>query len=743
MRAGMLAFALGMLSLRLLPFLPSPGWLGLAAAAGLLLVLTRGFAVGLFVLGLCWACACAQVALDDRLDAALDGQTVWLEGEVVGLPAYSATSVRFELAEPWSRRAALPKLLRLSWYGGPVVASGERWRLAVKLKRPRGSANPGGFDAQAWALGRGIGAAGSIKAGERLREAGMAWRDRLRKRLLAVDSQGQGAGLAALVLGDGSGMSRTQWDTLQATGTVHLWVISGQHVGLLAGLVYGLVSGAARVGLWPRRWPWLPWACALAFVAALAYGLLAGFQVPVRRACIMIALVLLWRLRFRHLGVWWPLLVALTLVVLFNPLVSLQPGFWLSFCAVAVLLLTFSGRLGGWSWWRAWTRAQCCVALGLLPAMVALALPISVTGPWVNLVAVPWISIVVLPLALLGTLLLPVPLLGESLLWLAGGALAVLFEVLEQAAALAPAWLPPGLSPGLWGLMVIGTLLLLLPAGIPLRLLGVPMIGLALFAPRNGPLQGQAEVWQLDVGQGLAVLVRTAHHQLLYDAGPAMGETDAGTSTVVPSLLSVGVRRLDTLVISHAHLDHFGGAGSVRRRLPVARVISGEPQALPPAWQAQACETGAAWEWDGVRFELWRWSAAAHSNAASCVLRVVANGEVLLLGGDIDAAAEQALLASALPVQAHWLQAPHHGSRTSSSKVFLHAVRPQGVLISRGQGNTFGHPHETVLARYRAMGIAAYDTALLGALRVQLGAYRPVQGWRAQRRFWRDPVQAP
>lgn len=743
MRTGILAFALGMLSLRILPMLPSPGWLALAAMAGVLLALTRGFALGLFVLGLCWACAHAHVALDDRLAAKWDGQTVWLEGEVVGLPAYNSTSVRFELAEPWSRRVQLPRLLRLSWYGGPAVASGERWRLAVKLKRPRGLANPGGFDAQAWALGKGIGASGSIKAGERLRGAGMAWRDRLRQKLLAVDSQGQGAALAALVLGDGSGVSRAQWETLQATGTVHLWVISGQHVGLLAGLVYGVVSGAARLGIWPRRWPWLPWACALAFGAALAYGLLAGFQVPVRRACIMIALVLLWRLRFRHLGVWWPLLVAMTLVLSVNPLVSLQPGFWLSFCAVAVLLLTFSGRLGAWSWWRAWSRAQWCVALGLLPAMVALALPISLTGPWVNLVAVPWISIAVLPLALLGTLLLPVPWLGESLLWLAGGMLGMLFEMLAHAAALAPAWLPPGLPLGLWALVAIGTLLLLLPAGIALRWLGVPMLGLALFAPRNAPPHGQAEIWQLDVGQGLAVLVRTAEHQLLYDAGPAMGETDAGTSAVVPSLLALGVRQLDAMVISHAHLDHFGGAGSVRRSLGVARVISGEPQALPPAWAAQPCDAGAAWEWDGVRFELWRWSGAGHSNAASCVLKVEANGEVFLLGGDIDAVAEQALLAGPMAVQAHWLQAPHHGSRTSSSKTFLQAVRPQGVLISRGHGNTFGHPHPSVLARYQAMGITAYDTALLGALRVQLGAYHPVQGWRAQRRFWRDPVAPP
>lgn len=743
MRTAMLALATGMVCLRGLPALPSLGWLmGMAAVASLLLMLRR-WHCGLFLLGLCWACLHAHWATNDQLAPALDGQTLWLEGEVVGLPAANGNTVRFELTDAWSRRAQLPSRLRLAWYGGPPVASGERWRLAVKLKRPRALVNPGGFDAQAWALAKGFGATGSVKAGERVRAARLAWRDGLRQRLLAVDSQQQGGTLAALLLGDGSGVSRQQWEVLQATGTVHLLVISGQHVGLLAGLVYGLVALLAKVGLWPARWPRLRCACALAFAAALSYGLLAGFQVPVRRACIMIGLVLLWRLRFRHLGVWWPLLLAFTLVLLVDPLVSLQPGFWLSFSAVAVLLLTFSGRLGGWRWWQAWTRAQCCVALGLLPVMVALALPVSVSGPLVNLLAVPWISLVVLPVAMAGAVLLPVPWIGESLLWLAGGALRGLFQWLTWTAEWSPPWLPPGVSPEVWLVLAIGILLLLLPAGVPLRWLGVPMLGLLLFGPRQAPPVGQADIWVLDVGQGLAVLVRTAHHQVLYDTGPGLGEVDAGASVVVPSLVALGVRRLDAMIISHAHLDHSGGAGSVRRRLPVTQTLAGEPDALPAAWQAQPCKPGRSWEWDGVRFVLWRWPSAVPGNPASCVLWVEANGERLLLGGDIDASAERALLASGLAPQAHWLQAPHHGSKTSSSKPFLEAVQPHAALISRGHDNTFGHPHADVLARYQALGITPHDTAEAGALRIQLGTYAPVQRQRDQRRFWRDAAITP
>src|SRR5690606_1462457 len=215
--------------------------------------------------------------------------------------------------------------------------------------------------------------------------------------------------LAALVLGDDSGLSRADWRVLQDTGTVHLLVISGQHVALLAALLYGLVAGLARLGWWPQRLPWLPWACALAFSGALGYGLLAGLEVPVRRACVMVALVLLWRLRFRHLGVWWPLRLAVVLVLLVEPLASLQAGFWLSFGAVAVLAWVFAGRLGAWPWWRVWWRGQWTLALGLLPLFFALGLPLSLSGPLANLIAVPWVSLLVVPLALLGTLLLPLP----------------------------------------------------------------------------------------------------------------------------------------------------------------------------------------------------------------------------------------------------------------------------------------------------------------------------------------------
>ncbi|NWE90878.1 DNA internalization-related competence protein ComEC/Rec2 [Pseudomonas reactans] len=734
----MCAFALGLLALRFLPALPTTGWLIALLVLALMLLPFRTYPLAFFLFGLSWACMSAQWALDDRLRPALDGQTRWVEGRVIGLPQQTVDGVRFVLTDSRSRNARLPKRIRVSWRGGPTVRSGERWRLAVTLKRPAGLLNFHGFDQEAWLLAQRIGATGTVKDGERLAPAANAWRDSVRQRLMTVDAQGREAGLIALVLGDGSGLTAADWQVLQDTGTVHLLVISGQHIGLLAGLIYGLIASLARYGCWPRTWPWLPWACGLAFTTALGYGLLAGFGVPVQRACVMVGLVLLWRLRFRHLGLWWPLLLALNGVLVLEPLASLQPGFWLSFAAVAVLILAFGGRLGPWSLWQAWTRPQWLIAIGLFPVLLVLGLPISLSAPFANLVAVPWISLVVLPLALLGTALLWLPLVGEGLLWLAGGALDGLFKGLAWLAGQMPAWIPAEVPTGYWLVSLMGAVLLLLPKGVPFRVLGWPMLLLAVFPSRALVPDGQVEVTQLDVGQGQSLILRTRHHTLLYDAGPRSVSFDLGARVVMPSLRKLGVEELDMLLLSHADADHAGGAAAVAKGMPIKRVVGGETGGLPLLLGTQPCVSGERWTWDGVTFELWQWPDAISGNAKSCVLQVQANGERLLLTGDIDRAAEQSMLASPLAVRTDWLQAPHHGSRSSSSWPFVERLAPRSVLISRGRNNAFGHPHPQVMERYRRLGSQVYDSAEQGAVRLQLGAFTPPVVARSQRRFWRE-----
>lgn len=740
MRIGLFALAAGLLLLRFVPALPSSNWLLSLSLLGLLLLPLRSYAFGLFLLGFSWACVSAQWALDDRLAADLDGRTLWLEGQVTGLPEQRDGVQRFQLEQVSARRAKLPQRLRLGWYGGPPVRAGQRWRLAVRLKQPLGALNPGGFDYEAWLLAQRIGATGTVKAGELLQPASgpSAWRDEFRQQLLAVPAHGRAGGLAALVLGDDSGLTTDDWRLLQDTGTVHLLVISGQHIVLLAGLLYALVAGLARYGCWPSRIPWLPWACTAAMAGGLGYGLLAGFEVPVQRACLMLAVILLWRLRFRHLGVWTPLLLALCGVLVIEPLASLQPGFWLSFGAVALLAWVFSGRLGAGPWWQSWWRAQWCLSLGLFPVLLALGLPISVSAPLANLVAVPWVSLLVVPLALLGTLMLPVPLVGDGLLWLAGGLLELLFQFLSWVAACWPAWLPSAVPLWAWLLSAFGAALVLLPAGVPLRALAALLLLPLLWPPFTELPKGRAEVWVLDVGQGTAVLLRTAGHVLQYDAGPRSGDFDHGARTVLPALRYLGVDKVDQLLLSHADTDHSGGAPAIFAGLPISEVRSGEAGELPAELDALPCIDNAAWQWDGVLFRTWRWAQASEGNSASCVLQVDAAGERILLTGDIDMPTERALLKAGRDLRSDWLLVPHHGSRSSSSLAFLQAVKPRAAIISRGRSNPYGHPHPAVVARYQDLSVEILDTAEQGALRIELGNQAAAVRMRSEPRFWRE-----
>lgn len=740
MRTALLALAAGLLLLRFLPQLP-PVWVSvLICLVGITILPSRCRLLGCFLVGVGWACLSAQWALTDRLGQDMDGRTFWLEGRVIGLPDTRDGVVRFELTEVSSRHSGLPSRLRLAWYDGPAINAGERWRLAAKLKRPRGLVNPHSFDYEAWLLARRIGASGTVKAGERMSQTdeGQTWRDRLRQRLMMIDAQGRSGAVAALVVGDDSGLSSSDWRVLQDTGTVHLMVISGQHVGMLAGLLYGLVALLARWGLWPHRLSWLPCACALALLGALAYGWLAGFEVPVQRALVMVGLVLVWRLRFRHLGVWLPFLIALVAVLLLDPLVGLQSGFWLSFLAVALLVLIFRGRLGSVSAWRALGRAQWSMALGLLPILLALGLPVSISGPLANLFAVPLVSAVIVPLSLLGTSLLWLPAIGEPLLWIAGGLLEFLFSTLQWVAGWQPAWLPASLPLWGWALVALGVFIILLPAGVPFRALGVVFLAPLVFPPSSGPAEGLAQIWVFDVGQGLSVLVRTREHALLYDAGPRYGDFDIGERVVFPSMRSLGLSRLDLMLLSHADSDHAGGALSIQRQMPPARVISGEPERLPRLKGVGPCRSGERWEWDGVSFMLWQWPMARNGNQLSCVLLIEAKGERMLLTGDIDVQAEHALMASEMPINVRWLLVPHHGSRSSSSSAFIEATGAEGALVSRGMHNAFGHPHPEVVARLRASGAQVHDTAEQGAMLIRLGSFGTVQGLRAKRRFWRE-----
>ncbi len=709
----------------------------------------------------------AGVRQAERLDPALEGRDLRLTGRVSGLPQRGEAGWRFgfeveQAAGLDGTPVRLPPRVQLGWYGSVATAdetdaerplaaelrAGDRWQLTARLKAPHGNLNPQGFDYELWLWEQGVGATGYVRSGprdappRRLAEGGASvarWRQAVRDRIVQGAAGGDAearrrAGIvAALVTGDQNAIERADWDVFRATGVAHLMSISGLHITMFAWLAAALVGAAwrrsARWG-WPARANpclWLPAPTAARIggvLLAAGYALFSGWGVPAQRTVLMLATLTLLHVAGLRWPWWLNALLAAAVVLALDPWALMQPGFWLSFVAVAVLFATDSraagaDRTGARARFVSLLREQGVVTLALTPLSLILFGQASVVGLLANLVAIPWVTLVVTPLALLGVPWAP--------LWaLAGAALRPLAALLGTLAAWP--WASVSLPAAPWWLgvaAVAGGLLLALRWPLPWRLAGLPLVlPLALWQPSR-PAPGQFELLAADVGQGSAVLVRTARHTLLYDAGPRYSlESDAGHRVLVPLLRALG-ERVDTLVLSHRDSDHTGGARAVLAAQPRAAVRSSiedghELQALRPPTR---CQAGQQWQWDGVLFELLHPEAADYaralkSNALSCVLRVrAAGGASALLAGDIEQAQEQALAARTPELRADLLLAPHHGSRGSSSSALLAAVRPRWVLVQAGYRNRFGHPAPEALARYAAAGAEPVASPRCGAMR--------------------------
>jgi competence protein ComEC len=760
MTAAALAFAAGALLLQQQALLPAPLWLAALPACAALVAWRHWLLVpAAFAAGFLWAAGCAQLRLADRLAPELEGKDLEVAGVVAGLPAASERSLRFEF-EPEPAPARLPRKVLLSWYRSlageppPELRPGERWLLTLRLKRPHGALNPHGFDYEAWLTERGIGATGYVRdvasarrigarnsLADRIAQARAAVRERFRTVLGETPAAGI---LAALAVGEQRAISNEEWRLFSRTGVTHLMSISGLHVTLVSGLAAWLVSA-----LW-RRVPRLALAlparksgAAAAIAAAFAYALIAGFAVPAQRTFYMVSVVALALWSGRIASPARTLALALGVVCLLDPWAVLQPGFWLSFGAVALIFHVSAGWTQAEPRWRQWVRVQWAITVGLAPAALFLFAQVSVSGPLANALAIPLVSGVITPLALAAAVL-PV----DALLHLAQWLVEWLLAYLEWCAAL-PAALWQQHVPPLWAtlLALCGVLWLLLPRGFPWRGAGLALMLPAVALPAPAPAAGEAWVTTFDVGQGLAVLVRTARHALLYDAGPAYGDTDSGERIVAPALRALGVARLDALVLTHDDSDHTGGARSILESFEVAGLLHSLAErhpllALAPA--PRRCLRGAGWDWDGVRFETLHPAsarAARRRNDESCVLKVSSGGTAMLLTGDIERAAELTLVRDGA-AHAAALLVPHHGSRSSSSSALLEAARPQVAVASAGYRNRFGHPATDVLERYTAAGATLLRTDRDGAVTLRLSpAGLADERERVRRaRYWHVPA---
>ena len=677
-----------------------------------------------------------------------EGDVVWVRGEIGPRVTDFGLGQRIDLTlNAWrhinTQWTPQQGQVRLSWYRVPAnvhLAAGQVWAFPVRLRAPHGHRNPGGMDRELRDWRAGVWATGSVVTRSDLGVPQLlgasapwgltAWRHQTRKRLTSagIDTRWT-PWLNVLVLGDQQALSAPDWAVLRDPGTAHLMSISGLHVTVLAAWAYGLlgllwravVAASPRWGLRCSR----TLVCSIAaMLAALVYAVFAGWGVPVQRASLMLvsAGVLRFGARSWPRPVMWLWVAAVVLT--WDPWAMLQAGFWLSFVAVGLLALWPTGS-SAVPRWRVLLATQMLMTVALAPLGAWWFGQVSWVGLLANLIAIPWVSVVVLPLALLGVLFTPV-------WWVASWAVSELVPVL--------AWLQswPGAvwmvtpMPALWALLAMaGFGLAFLRVAWPLRLLCVWMVLPALLWRPERPAAGAFWLDALDVGQGSAIVVRTENHALLFDAGPSyVGGGSAGASIVVPSLRALGVVP-DRLVLSHQDHDHVGGAWDVWRAFPNTEIwASFEPKALATTgaeqWSGlglvgQRCVAGAAWSWDGVRFEFVHPFAHAPvvpraGNAQSCVLRVSTSTSSAMLMGDLGQLQENELLLQGHNWRTTVLLAGHHGSASSSGQAWMEALRPDWVWVQAGYRNRYHHPAASVMQRWTRMGLAVRNTANCGAL---------------------------
>ena len=773
----LLAFALGILLLQFEPALPSVG-----ACAGVVAVSMagafgmRGSAAGSMpargvatafallaagALGFGYASLRAELRLSDGLPAEWEGEDITVVGIVDELPQFSDRGARFAFAveHTQTREAIVPERISLTWYAQPqregtadavpAISAGERWQLVVRLKRPHGSVNPHGFDVEAWLLENGIRATGYVRADDRNRRedafAGRAIdyvlrvRERIRSRIFAALPGAPYAGvIVALTIGDQRAIPESQWHVFNRTGIAHLISISGLHVTVFATLAGAIAFALARrsVAL-TTRVPARKVAATVGLSFAAVYVLLAGCGVPAVRTLLMLAVAAAGLIVARPgtaAAIW---LWALVAVLAWDPWAGLTPGFWLSFGAVGVLLYAGTGRLSSpppraraarlVRTLRVGLRAQAVVTLALVPGTLALFQQVSLVSPIANAIAIPAVTFVVVPLAL-SAIVIPF----DALWQVAHAALSALMLPLDALSSTpAAAWqqhAPPGWAVAM---ALVGVALLVAPRGTPGRVLGsIAFLPLFVVQPK-APEPGTFRMTVLDVGQGLAVVVETHRHALVYDTGPRYhDEADAGGRLVAPFLRAAGIRQLSAMIVTHQDSDHSGGALTLLSMVPVAWFVSSLPQSHAIVARREAegaaaerCEAGQRWTWDGVRFRVMQPTAAQYATAPqkpndlSCVVKIESEHGSVLLTGDLEARGEQELvLRDAAALKADVLLVPHHGSRTSSTPAFIEAVAPDVAVYTAGYRNRFGHPRPDIVARYDRAGVKSYRTDLSGAL---------------------------
>ncbi len=652
-----------------------------------------------------------------------------LEGTVVSIPVVSVDKTQFEFyIESLHTKPVKARALLSCFDACPTIIAGARFQLEAKLKKPQNLGNPGNFDYVRSLKARHIEWVGYTKKGS-FRYLGQSHASKQRLIELreyfsnVLNTQGFNqqslAIVNALTLGIGSKINQDTWGLFRRTGTTHLMVISGAHIGLVAGMTYSLIRRLwARCGRLPLKIPSQRVASICAILTAFIYSVLAGFGVPAQRALIVCFFMLV-----RHVGglpytTWQAWRYALFSVLVFEPHSVMLPGFYLSFIAVGILIA--ANQILPHRGLSKILALQLACLIGLMPLTLFLFSYGSANGFFANLIAIPWVGFIVIPLGLITVFvgsMTSMSWVGHLLNQAISGLLLYLnwvdsFKAVNLTFSFASLWSPIIIMTG------IG-----LCSFFPLKrffAISILLIISSLFPRHEQTRWGEARVDVLDVAQGLSVLVQTARHVLIYDTGVKFYHGgDMGERAIIPYLKTLGVKTLDAVIISHPDLDHRGGFQSIEKEYTIHQLLVDNPNFYH---KGEACHTYPSWTWDGISFRFLPMNQkTAKKNNHSCVLRISnAKGSVLLTG-DIEQLAEKYLVKKeGQTLKSSFLLTPHHGSKTSSSKTFLQYVAPMAAVVSYGFDNPYHFPHPTVVARYKTHTIPLYATENCGMIRIHL-----------------------
>ncbi|MDX1901947.1 MAG: DNA internalization-related competence protein ComEC/Rec2 [Gammaproteobacteria bacterium] len=763
MRISVLCFFAGILCFILLRAMPCIGWLyGFLCVVSVLLGCSINFKsrilflLLIFATGFFYTLWRSHLLLAWQLPSTLESKNISVSGYIVSVPIVTPLQMNFLFLTDKIANQKIKTRIRLSWRDTQHhLRAGDHWQLTVRLKRIHSLMNPGGSDYEAWAFMSCVRAHGYVVTSQEnillKHEKRIAWLHQFRQKIkeqieLLLPSSKTSAWIIALAVGERTGIPAEQWEVLRNTGTNHLMAIAGLHIGFMSGFIFILVK---------LLWRWMPRVCfyvpavhaaAIAsLITGVSYAAISGFSLPARRACIMLCVFIFAMILRRKLPPWQAFFLALLFILILDPLSVLSVSFWLSMVSVFWITIGISGRIAPSGLWWKYGRIQWVITLGLIPLTVLLFQQYSIISLLANFISVPWMGFLILPFILLAFISLVISLKWAGIFfYCADKSLCMLWSILNFLSNLPYATIPHvSSSPWLIALGAFGILLLLLPSGFPNQRLGLFFL-MTLLWPRYPFIpQGNLRFTVLDVGQGLATVLQTQHHLMVFDTGLRLSsDYDMGEIVLTPFLQTLHARVIDLLVLSHGDNDHAGGAGALVKHFSIAKIQSGEPERIHLK-NVLPCLRGDVWDWDGVHFAFLSplQDETQQGNDRSCVLKVTTRDhKSILLTGDIEKKTENFLLAQEENISADILIAPHHGSKTSGLMSFISAVHPRWVIFAVGYRNRFHFPNPIVLKRYQSIGTIPLATDQTGAIQFDLSQKElQPQFYRGMHKhFWND-----